>query len=38
MEKIAEMKEEIIVLDSGIGEDFYTNMTCCKGRPANAGA
>lgn len=38
MEKAADGKEEIIILDSGIGEDFYANMQCCKGKPAAAGA
>lgn len=38
MEKAADGKEEIIVLDSGIGEDFYNNMACCQGRPMATGA
>lgn len=38
MEKATDGKEEIIVLDSGIGEDFYNNMACCKGKPSATGA
>lgn len=37
MEKTADIKEEIVVLDSGIGEDFYINMACCTGAPMAKG-
>lgn len=33
MEKTEDRKEEIIVLDPGIGEDFYSDMACCAGAP-----